>query len=122
MLDDGHLVSVFLLFLVTCFGSSVFCGLVKHLTASIFELEGKDRDRFVDTPDLLNLELDLLRAAFDRVLGDGHLGDKLDDRLSWNLASERDHALANVVTLEKHGLHSGVALSAYDETRISFAS
>ena len=63
ILSYNRLFAFFALFVAT--SSFRLSLLVKNLTTSILNLEGQVGHRFVDTPDLFHLKLDLLRACID---------------------------------------------------------
>ena len=70
----------------------------------------------------MDLQLDLLRASGDSSIRDADGGDDFDDRLFRELASERDHALADIITHEKTDLYCGVSLSSFDKASLALCS
>lgn len=86
-------------------------------------MERKNGDGFVYTPDLFDLELDLLGARCNSLLRDGNSGDNLDDGLLGDLSSICDHALADLALLnEEDGLDSCVSLSSNKESRLALST
>ena len=120
ILSNNRLFAFFALFVAT--SSFRFSLLVKNLTTSILNLEGQVGHRFVDTPDLFYLKLDLLRASIDWWVRYRDLGNNLNDRLFGNLAREGDHALAYRFSNEKDSLNCCIALSSHDEAHLSFGA
>lgn len=57
---DGHSGSIFLFFFVSWLSSFAFCFLIENLSACIFDLERKIRNRFVYAPNFLYRKLNLL--------------------------------------------------------------
>ena len=110
--DDGHL--TVLGFLITTTLSALGL-LVEHLSRGILNLEGQVGYRFVNTPDLLDLELNLLSAALDGLVGDGDRCHDFDDRLLGDLASVSDHTLTDSLTSKQNALHSCDSLSTHDK-------
>ncbi len=103
-------------------GLSVFCGLVKYFSRSIFELERQNWDGLVYAPDLLNLKFNLLRTTCDSLVRFVYKGKYFNYRLLGNLAGVGDHPFADSFVDEKNRLNSGKRFAHHDKTHFAFGS
>lgn len=131
LLDHGELLDLLLGFLVVffAFGFAVLSSLVEHLAGGVLNLEGQNGHGLVDTPKLFDLELNLLGAAVNVVVGLGNQGYHLDDGLLGQLGSVLDHALANVLLAgllvlvhEEDSLHGAVRFTHHDKSHVTLGA
>lgn len=92
--------------------------LILDTSAGIFKLEGKDGGGLVDSPDLSNVQFNLLRGALDGLLGDGDAGMNLDNGLLGDAAGVLSHSLGYCLTNVQGSLDSGESFSEGQENEL----
>lgn len=91
--DSLLLLPLFLLFrLCAGHGARIFESLVFDASTGVSNLEGKHRSRFVNAPDLLDVQLHLNGARLDLLVGFHSLGHNLDDRFWRDCFGVTNHA------------------------------